>query len=147
MHASDIKLAANAIIYYRSGSANSLSQIRSEKSLRAAYLSVKLGCEYLLKNDSSSLMKKLCAAKYQTLLFQAFPAYPSLVKDIETDIKELGGSDGKLEGGVLIKTLQKMVGWKLAIRIKIIIYGSGYEKVVARKRNNRVLQSNLAKTA
>lgn len=128
LNASFVYFEIKAKMYYRSGQAGSLSAIASEEAFRASFLSAKVGCSNLVATDSSKEMRLLCANKYSFWLYQAYPYYPKLVKELENEIALLGGTDRKIDESPLMHSLQKIVGWKGAKRLKILMYKMGYRK-------------------
>ena len=128
LHSSFVYFENNAKLYYRSGQTVSLSGIASENAFRAAFLSTKVGCSQLIAVEESKEMRLLCANKYSFWLYQVYPYYPQLVAELEKDIALLGGTDRKIDESPLMHGLQKIVGWKGAKRLKILMYQMGYRK-------------------
>jgi glycosyltransferase involved in cell wall biosynthesis len=127
-HVKTIKFAENARIYYRSGNI-SLSGTTSERAYRAALLSTDLGCSYLLKKENSHFVRNLCANRYKEWLFRIFPEYPEIQREIETKIKNLGGSNRNMDGGMFFKFITKVIGWRNAKLLKIKFHLKGYKKL------------------
>lgn len=115
-----IRFAKEAKIYYRSGIGLSLSRNISQKSCFSCLLSNDLGTEKILEYENSAHTRRLCANRYQDWIYRIFPKNPTFIKESEKRIKELGGSDRKLEGGRTFKLIMFFVGWKLAKRIQFI---------------------------
>lgn len=115
-----VYFSERAKLYYRSGT-SSLSQGFSVKSLYDAILSTDLGCSYLLAKENSISTRRLCADRYKQWLFNIYPADKELENIVEKKIKSLGGSKRKMDGGVIFKMLQLLIGWKLAKRTKIFL--------------------------
>jgi glycosyltransferase involved in cell wall biosynthesis len=113
-----VLFAEGAKAYYRTGG-HTLSATVSEKAYEDAYLSTYLGCKYLLERDDSDAMKRICSNRYQEWMFRMYPHYPHLMKKFEDQVRILGGSDIKLEGGIVLKALSSVFGWKPAKRIKM----------------------------
>lgn len=130
LQSSSVLFTPEAIHYYRSGNDNTLSSIGSEQSYKTAILSAKLGCTALLSKESGANMRQMCADKYSYWLHRVYPFYPSLVKELEKEIKILGGSKRKIDESPLMHKLQNIFGWKAAKRIKMAMYHLGYEKHV-----------------
>lgn len=113
-----VKFCQNAILYYRSGMAESLSRQISVKHLDSAFRSQLLGVETLLSrrnNDASRL------AAANSLQLWAYGFYPNNIKYyllFQKKIQELGGSSLKIEGGKIYKSISKILGWKMAKRFK-----------------------------
>ena len=128
LHSSSVLFSPESKIYYRSGNASTLSSISSEHTYQAAILSAKLGCANLLSKDNSPSMRLLCANKYSYWLYRVYPYYPALVKELEHEIKLLGGANRKIDESPLMRQLQNILGWKAAKRIKMAMYNLGYER-------------------
>jgi glycosyltransferase involved in cell wall biosynthesis len=129
MQARKIKYAKEACIYYRSLSPSSLSSLKSIKAYESAFLSARLGCAYLLKKENTAEMRKLCANKYLFWLYEIYPNYPTLIKQLEEEVGKLGGGDRMIEKRSRIMCLlQNNFGWKTAKRIKLFFYWLGFKK-------------------
>jgi glycosyltransferase involved in cell wall biosynthesis len=127
LHASAVKHAQGAKLFYRSSNTQSLSSSRTEVTYQSAFLSAKLGCSYLLKQEDSIEMRRLCANKYLFWMYAIYPAYPALIKEMEAEVKKLGGGDRKIGGqSKLMHVLQRLVGWKIAKRIWLFARKMGY---------------------
>lgn len=129
LHAERVLFAGGARMYYRSGMASALSQEKSRSKFEAAILSTRLGCEYLLNKENSPEMRLLCANRYQEWLFRIFPYYTDLQEELQRKIDLLGGSDRKLDGGRVMRTIDGLVGWKKAKRIQMTLRKLGYKKL------------------
>ncbi len=124
--AKEVLFTPGAKLFYRSGLSGNLASTITENAYRAALLSTNLGCSYFLEKENSFLAKKLCANRYQTWAYRIYPNHKNLVKEIELKIKELGGSDIKIEGGKLFLILQKLLGWKFAKKLQNIFRSIRY---------------------
>lgn len=124
----EIFFAADAKMYYRSGNA-SLSQRPSEKAFAAAIRSTDMGCAYLLQRDDSPFMKQLCANRYQEWLYRMYPDAPVLQKEVEQKIKQLGGSNRRMDGGKVFQLLSSLFGWKAAKQLQRWLKQRGYRKL------------------
>ncbi|MFY7839485.1 MAG: glycosyltransferase family 2 protein [Lacibacter sp.] len=127
-HVTEVKFAAAAKLYYRSGMA-SLSQRPSVKAYKAAILSTDLGCSYLLAKENTAHTRKLCADRYKEWLFRIYPADDELQKAVEQKISELGGSNRQMDGGKLFQLLSFVLGWKKAKLLKERMRSKGYKKL------------------
>ena len=136
LNSTSVLFSRESKIYYRSGNSTTLSSIVSEVTYRAAILSAKLGCAHLLAKENSATMQLLCANKYSFWLYRVYPYYPALVKELEQEIKLLGGTNRKIDESPLMHKLQNIIGWKAAKRLKMIMYHLGYEKhlLILKKR-------------
>lgn len=124
----EVLFAADAKMYYRSGNA-SLSQRPSEKAFAAAIRSTDMGCAYLLQRDNAPFMKQLCANRYQEWLYRMYPDAPVLQKEVEQKIKQLGGSNRRMDGGKVFQLLSLLVGWKAAKQLQRWLKQRGYRKL------------------
>jgi len=108
-------------LYYRSDSVNSLSKATSAEKYNAAFLSNLLGCNYLLDIDNSKTVQTLCANTFQQWVYAIYPTNIDIIQKFEKQIKIWGGSNVFIEGGRFLILLSKIVGWKRARKIKLII--------------------------
>jgi len=129
MHADEILFAPEAKLYYRSGSATTLSQTNDRKKIEAALLSNELGCSYLLQKEDTEETRRLCANRYQRWLYGIYPEFPDLQQHLQYKIAEFGGSTIRFDGGRAFQTLSKVVGWRMASRIKTSMRRFGYKKL------------------
>ena len=124
-----IYFADEAKLFYRSG-IKSLSTSKSHQSYMDAFVATKLGCGYLLGIANSSDTRLLCANRYQQWIYRIFPLYPDLVNLFQDEINELGGSNIKMEGGFIFKTLSYICGWRSIKKLKILLeHKIGYKKL------------------
>jgi glycosyltransferase involved in cell wall biosynthesis len=114
----EILFVPEAKVYYRTGG-QTLSASVSKKAYEDAYLSTYLGCTYLLEKDSSAEMKRICSNRYQEWMYRMYPEHPELLRKYQQQVEALGGSDIKLEGGVILRTMSSVIGWKPAKRFKL----------------------------
>lgn len=126
LKANEVLFTPGAKLYYRTGD-QTLSVTKTKAAYEAAYLSTQLGCSYLLGAENSALMRRLCANRYQQWIYQLYPSYPDLCSKMEQEISKLGGSDAKVGGGIVLKSLTVFFGWKMAKRIQSFFYKLGYK--------------------
>lgn len=131
LQADELLYTPGAKLYYRTGGAT-LSVSKSKKAFEAAYLSTQLGCSYLLSAENSSLMRLICANRYQKWLYRIYPSYPELCDSIEKEIVKLGGSNLEIGGGVVLKRITTLFGWKVAKKIQNIVYKTGYLQLIGK---------------
>lgn len=125
--AKGVKFTENAIAYYRSGNIQSLASSTSHSSFRDALKSTQLGTNTILKMKATDEMKMLCANRYQEWIYRMYPNHLDLIKLAEQQIKSLGGSTKKMEGGRVFLIFRKIFGWKIAKRIQLLTYKIGYK--------------------
>ena len=126
-HSKGVRFAGGAMTYYRSAGSDSLSLRKTGRDFKNAILSTDLGCAHVLSLDNSPEMKTLCADRYQEWLFRIYPEEPELIKEIELKIKQLGGSNRRIQGGLVLRMLATVSGWKKAKRLQLIAYKAGYK--------------------
>lgn len=129
LNATEILFAPNAKVYYRSGISNALSASTNAKAFNDAYLSTYLGVAQLLKVDDSHFMKRICANRYQEWIYRMYPFHKEIIKKMEVHIKELGGSDRKMDGGKIFQLLNSVVDWKMTKLIRMKLQKLGYKKL------------------
>jgi len=127
LNADEVLFTPGARLYYRTGD-ETLSVTKSKSAYEAAYLSTQLGCSYLLDAENSKLMRQICANRYQEWIYQYYPSYPDLYQKMENNIRDLGGSTVKVGGGIVLKSLTVLFGWKIAKKIQRFFYKLGYQR-------------------
>lgn len=116
-----IKYCERASLYYRSGMrGNSLSGKKSAIHIKSAFNSIKLATEQLLAIDNGKLSRLCCANVWQNYIYEFYFIHPSSARLAVAEVKKLGGSDLLMPCGGVTKMLNKILGWKLTKRIKLI---------------------------
>lgn len=105
-----------AMLYYRSALAGSLSAQKSRRAWESACLSTKLGVGYLLARENSAATRRLSANMLQKLVYALYPAQEQLAGELLREIEQLGGSDLPPDGGPALKLLARIIGWRAALR-------------------------------
>ena len=129
--AKGVKFAKGAKLYYRSGLSSSLSQTFSKKAVESALLTTRIGCHNILQKENTELTRMLCANRYQTWVYRIYPQNTELLKKFESEVKELGGSNIKMDGGRFFILFRDLFGWKLAKKMQLLFYKLGW-KVIAK---------------
>ena len=114
LSSSGVKFCSEAKSYYRSSLPNSLSGRSDRTAIESAFNAAKLCVDHVLNVEDTKATRHACATALQRFVYSIYPEHLDLVKDAELRIKSLGGSNLEIEGGVLLKSLSKLVGWKLA---------------------------------
>jgi glycosyltransferase involved in cell wall biosynthesis len=130
LHATYVHFSQDAIMYYRSGRDQSLSSKISEHAYFSAYQSAKLGCSYILATENTDETRLLCANKFSYWLYRVYPFYPGLVTGFEQEIKRLGGTNRMIDESPLMHTIHRLLGWKVAKRLKMFCYRLGYARYI-----------------
>lgn len=118
--ARELRFTNDAILYYRSGLAQSLSATTSAKGAESAYHSVNLGTQHLLKQETSNRVKKIAADCFQRLVYTFYPQHKAIVHKAALKVKELGGSSIAFPAGGYTKILESILGWKTTQYLKFI---------------------------
>lgn len=129
-----VKFSGRALYCYRKGIAEAVTQNRSVRSLASALRTTQLGTASLLAREDSPRIRRICANRFQMWLFSFYPEYPDLVRKAEEQIRELGGSDLKLQGGFLLKVLTPLFGWKSVRRLQVVAKSFGWTHIQKWKR-------------
>lgn len=124
-----VRFAANALYCYRKGLPSALSQSRGRKAMTSALLTTLLGCQSLLDREDSPRIRRICADRLQMWLYDFYPQFPDLAVQAEQRIAELGGSCRPIQGGLLLKCLVPVLGWKLARRLQLALRQLGWSRV------------------
>jgi Glycosyltransferases involved in cell wall biogenesis len=107
-----------AHLHYRSGLPGSLSSRKSRRAWESAHRSVRLACEHLLAREDSPRTRRAAADACQNLVHSLYPDHPDLVADLLAEVRRLGGSRLRPDGGRVFKILTRMLGWRAALRIR-----------------------------
>jgi glycosyltransferase involved in cell wall biosynthesis len=113
-----------AVLFYRSGLLTNLSAKKSGAHMKSAYLAVHLATRVILERRSDERSRLACANAYQRWAYQFYPRYPYLCIEAEKEIKKLGGSTIDMGGSKMYLLLCRIIGWKLAKRLKMFLKGN-----------------------
>ncbi|MBB6128042.1 glycosyltransferase family 2 protein [Mucilaginibacter lappiensis] len=123
--AHELRFTNDAILYYRSGLAGSVSTITSAKGAESAYHSVNLGTQYLLQQETSTRVNRIAADCFQRLVYTFYPQHQTVVQKAALKVKELGGSSITFPSGGYTKILTSVLGWKATQYLKFIFKNRG----------------------
>lgn len=116
--ATEVRFAADATLYYRSGIKNSLSAKTTRHAVESAVLSAQLAVDALLKKQDNATTRSVAANCLINLAYQYALAYPDLLKPIEQRVKQLGGSSLAYRGSKATALLAKLLGWKTTQKLQ-----------------------------
>lgn len=133
LQSKEVKFVAGAQLLYRSGHAGSLSATQSHTAAKSALLSTRLGIETLLQHENSDRTRRIAANCFQLWAYRFYPQHPKIALDAEQRAKLYGGSDHLLPGGSVIQWISKCVGWRLAIRLRSLLYQTGWRQSLHQK--------------
>ena len=133
-HASEVRFALGARLYYRSGIGGSLSGQKSAKAAQSAFHSLTLGTQHLLARRNDARARLACATVLQNFVFDYYPEHAELCRLMAARVSELGGSDQPPNGTPGFHQLRRVVGWKLARRIEKFAVSHGFNRAAMERR-------------
>ena len=142
-HASEVRFALGARLYYCFAISGSLSGQKSAKAIQSAFNSLMLGTQHLLVRRNDARVRRACATVLQQFVFDYYPEHAELCRLMVTRVNELGGSDRPPSGTPGFHALRHVVGWKLARRIEKFAVGHGFNRA-AMKRASSLWLKKLA---
>lgn len=113
-----IRFCPTGRTYYRSNLSGSLSRTRSERAWQSQFLSLNLTGENLLHHENSPRTRRAFADALQRAIFEAYPQVPTERKNAAARVTELGNSTLQYEAGPRFALLARLLGWRLAKRIR-----------------------------
>ena len=123
-----VVLATSAIVFspsgaslYRSNLPGSLSRQRSRRALESVFRSVELITAHLRQAEDSPRTQRALADYWQRLAFEIYPEAPDLCRRAEAESARLGGSSLQPSMGPRQRALSRLLGWKLARRLGLIL--------------------------
>jgi len=129
-----VRFAENAKLYYRKGIFSSLTQSNHRQALESAFLTTKLGVQYILTYENSERTRRICADRWKGWLFEFYPGYKDLAKETEIYIDRLGGSDRQPDGGIIFRWLRQFLHWKQIRYLQFYAYKLGWGFVLRAKQ-------------
>jgi glycosyltransferase involved in cell wall biosynthesis len=120
-----------AVSYYRSGLADSLSGTKSEKACASAYRSVELSTARLLAAENTPRTRRACAAAYRRFCFEAYPRAPELRARAEDRLHGLGFMLGAPDWGPAFRAVARVAGWRFAKRVQQFSRRLGSKRLAA----------------
>lgn len=107
-----------ARLYYRSGLHGSLSKQITQKAWQSAFDSLSTGVAHLLAQENSPRTRRVGANILQGLVFSMYPNMPKLTAELESEIKQLGGSHLSPKGGKGFHICRRVFGWKISRQLQ-----------------------------
>jgi glycosyltransferase involved in cell wall biosynthesis len=103
---------------YRSETPGSLSRRRDRRALESVARSNELIARHLLEAEDSPRVRRALADYWQRLEYELYPDAPDLRRRARAEVRRFGGSAYRPEMGARERTLARMLGWKLARRVR-----------------------------
>lgn len=113
-----VRCCREAVSYYRSGLAGSLSRRKSQAGWESAWCSLELSVARLLNLEDSPRTRRACATAFQRFIYDSFPAARGLCRRATRLVAELGGSDLPPPMGPKTRMLAGILGWRNVWRLK-----------------------------
>lgn len=132
-HASQVRFAAGARLYYRSGISGSLSRQKGPEAVQSAFRSLILGTQHLLDRRNDARARRACATVLQNFVFDYYPEYGELCRLMAARVQELGGSEHPPCGTPGFHLFRRFVGWRLARRIEKFAVRQGFNRAAMKQ--------------
>lgn len=117
LHATSVRYCADALSYYRSNLATSLSQRQSPAAWDSALLAIELSIEKLLAREDSPRTRHAAASALQRFVYESYPGSVAQHPRVQARIQALGGTELPPEGGGRFQLARRLLGWRLAKRL------------------------------
>ena len=138
LESAGVRFANDAIYSYRKGVSNALSGQSNRNAMASIFAATDMGTSLLLAIEDSPRIRKICADRFQKWLFRFYPEYPDIASETENKVKQLGGSSLEIQGGIILKILKPLIGWKGVRRLQAFIYKYGWNVVLKKKTASRM---------
>lgn len=135
---SGVRYAEAAVYGYRKGLSAAVTQTCSRTSMESAMQTTELGIASLLAREDSPRIRRIAANRLQMWLYRFFPDHPDLAQRAERRVSELGGSDLRLQGGLLLRLLEPVIGWKRVRLLQSLAVRCGWGAVQRWKQGWRL---------
>jgi len=109
----------NTVVYYRQQSSSLSRDHTSKKAAESALLVYKSYQQQILKFQDSKHTRQALVRNFSRFIYEYYPAHTQLIKEAYREIIELGVKP-PLVGSPSFKLIQRIVGFKLAIRLTSI---------------------------
>jgi glycosyltransferase involved in cell wall biosynthesis len=112
-----VRCCTEAVSFYRSRLAGSLSDSSSDLAWNSAFRSMELSLALLRRTEDSSRTRAACATAYQRFIYSSYPFAADCRRRSAEQVAALGGSSLTPAGGPLFQTARRLLGWRLAKRL------------------------------
>ncbi len=116
--ASRVCFCPGAVSYYRSGLPGSLSRSRSEAAWDSALRALQGNRRALLAREDSRRTRHALALQFQSLVYDAYPDSPRVVRLAQAEVAALGGCDMPCPGGPVFRAAARFLGWRSSRRLQ-----------------------------
>jgi glycosyltransferase involved in cell wall biosynthesis len=108
--------------YYRTGLLGSRSRQRSDQARRSQFRSLELITSRMLAIEDSPRIRQACASYWRRYVHEFYPAPAALIRRAKAEVRRLGGTVGRPPMGRTPPALVRMLGWKMAWRLKYFLH-------------------------
>ena len=115
-----VRWCPEAVSFYRSNLAGSLSGSKSEKAWQSAFRSLESGATCLLAAENSLSTRHAVAIAYQRFIYESYPATADCRALAAKRIRELGGCTVAPDGGPKFRLAARLFGWRIAKRLLLL---------------------------
>ena len=122
-----IRFSPNSIVYYRSNLKTNMSSDTSLPTILSVLSSSRIAIKNILCTSDDEKLRRACADKLQIWLMSYYPYInSSIVKEVEEDIRALGGSDANADWDKGMLFFKKLIGWKATKMLQYYYYNFKY---------------------
>jgi glycosyltransferase involved in cell wall biosynthesis len=121
LNSSGIRFASNTAVYYRSGLSSSLSQQRSINAKISAFKVCESYREQMLAVCDTPQTRHAIMLNYLRFIYEFYPSPKELMNQSFDCIKVLGYENLELLGGKKFQLLARLIGLKLALKLRTLI--------------------------
>jgi glycosyltransferase involved in cell wall biosynthesis len=114
----EVLFCDDAVSYYRSGLATSLSRRKSPAAWTSQFRSVSRTAARILAADKTARARRACSRAFEEFIYACYPAVPHLRRESWQRVKDLGGPYFAPQMGPKMRALSRVVGWKAAVRVR-----------------------------
>jgi len=116
-----VRFCPGATSFYRSGLARSLSGSKTLSAWDSALRSLELTSARLRGAEDSPRTRRACATAFQQFIYSSFPEAAVCRRRAAALVAALGGSDLKPPGGSRFQLARRLLGWRLAKRLALLL--------------------------
>ncbi|GHB37120.1 glycosyltransferase family 2 protein [Mongoliitalea lutea] len=142
LNSDGIGFATEAIHFYRKGLTNAMTSKMNDKIAMSIFTGVNTACENILLVEDSIRTRAAFSNQFQKWVYHLYPSQKSIVRLMESKIKELGGSELTPEGGKIFQLLIIILPWKFVRYIQWVLHKSIWKPVLSWKMKNK-MKSNF----
>ena len=122
LQATEIVFVKEAIVYYRSGIENSLSNSYNLKAVSSAFKALKLTTKTIIDAEDSPRSRAVLANYWSLWAYHFYPISPRLLFEAEIIIKDLSGADFKPKFTGITGICSNIFGWQLTKKFKSYLH-------------------------